>query len=102
MSLGCVSIRGFFYPHIPLKHAIEHIIVLKYWHRANFLAFFLCRLVFSSYLCQRLQDDSVSILQGDSLRLWLHCRRLFLCLLNSSFLVVELWFSHDTWRLHEP
>ena len=46
-------IRGFFIPISPLKHALQHIIVLKYWHRANFFPFFLCRFVFSSYLCHR-------------------------------------------------
>ena len=37
---------------IPLKHALQHIIVLKYSHRANFLPFFLGHSNFSPYLCR--------------------------------------------------
>ena len=82
-----------FYPHIPPKHALQHIIVLKYWHRANFLPFFLCRLVFSSYFCNRLQDDS-SLSGRATVSPMASGRRLFLCLGKSFFLTGKIIFPN--------
>ena len=63
---------------------------------------------FSSYLCQRLTDDS-SLSGRATVSPMASCRRLFLCLIGKMFFLTgKIYFpnwrnnSRNKWRLHEP